>query len=282
MGFFGGGGSSVDLASPPAIGSTTPNTGKFTTVESTQGQFLNSATGAVLVGYSGGNAKGTNSINIQPSRSNVNQVASATESICVGINSRCTGNQAIRIGVGGIADYGNSIAIGRDCETANFDATAIGSTAIASGERSVAIGRSVTAALRSQFLTLPFSSLYWTGTTTNATPTIITLDGGASTSRFTIAANTAVIANVYIIARRTDTVDKWFSGQRKVAIRRNNANGTAIIGSVETIGADQTEGSPTWSVAITADDTNEALQVEVTGAASETVSWRVMAFYHVV
>ena len=76
-------------------------------------------------------------------------------------------------------------------------------------------------------------------------------------------------------------MDKWFSSQRKVAIRRNNSNGTAIIGSVETIGNVQTEGSPSWSVAITADDTNEALQVEVTGAASETVSWRVMAFYHV-
>jgi len=35
MGFFGGGGSSVDLASPSAIGSTTPNTGKFTTLEAT-------------------------------------------------------------------------------------------------------------------------------------------------------------------------------------------------------------------------------------------------------
>ena len=36
MPFFGsGGGSSVDLASPSAIGSTTPNTGKFTTLEAT-------------------------------------------------------------------------------------------------------------------------------------------------------------------------------------------------------------------------------------------------------
>jgi len=34
-GFFGGGGASVDLASPPAIGNTTPNTGKFTTLEAT-------------------------------------------------------------------------------------------------------------------------------------------------------------------------------------------------------------------------------------------------------
>ena len=35
MGFFGGGGASVDLASPPEIGNTTPNTGKFTTLEGT-------------------------------------------------------------------------------------------------------------------------------------------------------------------------------------------------------------------------------------------------------
>ena len=35
MGGFFGGGASVDLASPPAIGNTTPNTGKFTTLEAT-------------------------------------------------------------------------------------------------------------------------------------------------------------------------------------------------------------------------------------------------------
>lgn len=128
---------------------------------------------------------------------------------------------------------------------------------------------------------MPFRSVYWSGTTSNNSATILNLDGTA-TNRFTIAANTAAMVDLNIIARRTDTVDKWFSSRRTVAIRRNNANGTAIIGSVQTIGADQTEGSPTWSVAITADDTNEALQVEVTGATGETVSWRVMAFYQVV
>lgn len=37
-GFFGGGGASVDLASPPAIGNTTPNTGRFTFLRTTGGQ----------------------------------------------------------------------------------------------------------------------------------------------------------------------------------------------------------------------------------------------------
>ena len=47
MGFFGGG-SSVDLASPPAIGSTTPNTGAFTslTVKASTGLTDRSITGS--------------------------------------------------------------------------------------------------------------------------------------------------------------------------------------------------------------------------------------------
>jgi hypothetical protein len=43
MGFFGGGGSSVNLASPPAIGSTTPNTGAFTTLSANNGTLTSSS-----------------------------------------------------------------------------------------------------------------------------------------------------------------------------------------------------------------------------------------------
>jgi hypothetical protein len=257
-------------------------------------------TGAFIVGpkpdgtTTGGNARGARAIDIQLSRGAANQVA-GTDSVAIGFSTRVDAT-AIGIGlVSGTYAAGGCIAIGRNAQASGSEDICIGRDSTASGQHSIVIGRGSTASgfnssvigrnttanKRSEFATMPFSSLYWSGTTTDATPAILNLDGTA-TNRFTIAANTAVIANLYIIARRTDTVDKWFSGQRKVAIRRNNANGTAIIGSVETIEADQTEGSPTWSVAITADDTNEALQVEVTGAASETVSWRVMAFYHVV
>jgi hypothetical protein len=292
MGFFGGGGSGGGY--PP----------------------VTSSTGAVQVGFSGGDALGTDAVNIQPNRTNSNEVASGTRAVAIGSRARATNNDAIAIGLQSLAQGSDSICMGRSARSTTFHTAAvaignncvvnsyavgIGNAAQTTGQNSVCIscngdGMTTSAnnavlignlgsyfdnALRGSVFFLPFRSLYWSGTTTNATATILNLDGTA-TNRFTIAANTAVIANLYIIARRTDTVDKWFSGQRKVAIRRNNANGTAIIGSVETIGADQTEGSPTWSVAITADDTNEALQVEVTGAASETVSWRVMAFYHVV
>jgi len=272
MGFFGGGGSGGGY--PP----------------------VTSSTGAVQVGFSGGDALGTNAINIQGERDATTKVASGGEAIAIGSRSTSSNFRNIAIGINANASGLSAIAIAGNAQSSGEASTAVGYNCIASQSGALALGyqqtasainataiggQGRTASLRGQFLALSFQSVYWSGSTTNATPTILNLDGTA-TNRFTIAANTAVIANLYIIARRTDTVDKWFSGQRKVAIRRNNANGTAIIGSVETIGADQTEGSPTWSVAITADDTNEALQVEVTGAASETVSWRVMAFYHVV
>jgi hypothetical protein len=56
------------------------------------------------------------------------------------------------------------------------------------------------------------------------------------------------------------------------AIRRNAANGTALVGSVTSTA--YTEGAMSGaSVAVTADDTNEALQISVTGLASKAIRW---------
>lgn len=212
---------------------------------------------------------------------------SGTDNVAVGwqagfnnnTNPNTTGSDNVFLGSGAsgsASSNSNQICIGKGVISDGANTIRIGN----SNHISTALGGS-TASLRTQFIVPPFSSVFWSGTTTNNTPTVLNL-GGTATNRFTIAANTAAMVDLNIIARRTDTVDKWFSSRRTVAIRRNNANGTAIIGSVQNVGTDQTEGSPTWSVAITADDTNEALQVEVTGATGETVSWRVNAFYQVV
>ena len=129
--------------------------------------------------------------------------------------------------------------------------------------------------------TRPFNSVYWGGTTTDATANVeLNLDA-AATNRMTIAANTAVIADILLIANSTGA-GKALSARRAVAIRRDGSNNTSLIGSVETNGTDQNTGSPTWSFTIDADDTNEALRIRVTGAASETVVWRAVAFYRVV
>jgi hypothetical protein len=239
-------------------------------------------------------ALGSDAVNLQGSRLAATSVASGANSVAIGNSSRAGNGQAVAIGSVAAVTGNNGIAIGRDSGAAGNDSCAlgrgasssqassmaIGFNATASGVNSSAVGTLATADLRAQFATLPFNAVYWGGSTTNATATILNLDTTA-TSRFTIAASTALAVDILLVARRSDTQDKWLVARRFLGIRRDGSNNTALIGSVQTLGVDQSAGSPTWTFALTADDTNEALQLEVTGAASETVQWRATAIYRV-
>jgi phage gp37-like protein len=239
-------------------------------------------------------ALGSNATNVAPSRSNANQVASGDNSVCVGASARAAGGQAISVGLDSAATGSSAVAIGRGASASGNDtscfgrgatasaasATALGYNSFVTAQNASAVGNAVIADLRAQFSTIPFNAVYWGGSTTNATATILNLDATA-TNRFTIAANTALAVDILLVARRSDTADKWLVARRFLGIRRNGSNGTSLIGSVQTLGTDQSDGSPTWTFALTADDTNEALQLEVTGAASETVQWRATAIYRV-
>jgi phage gp37-like protein len=259
----------------------------------------------------GGNARGASAICIQTGARSANtNVASGTDSIAIGRNSKGTGTNAIAIGngaytssaggvmvgAGGGLDGADSVAFGNSAyaqgtgvslgNSAGFSAYANGAVIIGfasrqGGANGVAIGNGIIgSALRGSFDTFPFRSVYWGGQTTNATPLILNLDATA-TSRFTIAASTALAVDILLVARRSDTQDKWLVARRFLGIRRDGSNNTSLIGSVQTLGTDQSDGSPSWTFALTADDTNEALQLEVTGAASETIQWRATAFYRV-
>jgi hypothetical protein len=265
--------------------------------------LCNKGTGAFIVSparpdgtATGGSARGAESVCIVPSRDNANQVASGGQSVAIGRRARASGTPSLAAGNASVASGNGSCAIGPSCSASGNDTFAAGNSASCSNAGGVAIGwvasatannsvaiggLSNTASLRSQFSVPPFSAVYWGGQTTNATATILNLDATA-TNRFTIAASTALAVDILLVARRSDTQDKWLVARRFLGIRRDGSNNTSLIGSVQTLGTDQSEGSPSWTFALTADDTNEALQLEVTGAASETVQWRATAFYRVV
>jgi hypothetical protein len=257
----------INFAAPAAIGGTTAAAGTFTNVTANNGNFFHSGSGAIRVGANG--TIGSQSI--------------AIITVNEGATFSATGNNAIAIGMAQCrASGGNSIAIGSYAgyNGTGADSVSLGPLSLASAANSIAIGNSVIANLRSQVATRPFNAIYWSGQTTNATATILNLDGTA-TNRFTIAASTALAVDILLVARRTGTQDKWLVARRFLGIRRDGSNNTSLIGSVQTLGTDQSDGSPSWTFALTADDTNEALQLEVTGAASETVEWRATAFYRV-
>jgi hypothetical protein len=228
-------------------------------------------------------ALGSNAISIQPARGQgPARLASALNTIAIGESAMASAEGANAIGYRPSATNFYATAIGQECTASGEDSLALGGyLASATANNAVAIGRQTAANLRSMFSTRPFNAVYWGGQTTNATATILNLDATA-TNRFTIAASTALAVDILLVARRSDTQDKWLVARRFLGIRRDGSNNTSLIGTVQDYGHDQSAGSPSWSFTLTADDTNEALQLEVTGAASETVQWRATAFYRVV
>lgn len=108
--------------------------------------------------------------------------------------------------------------------------------------------------------------------TTDGTATELTLDGGSpsGSTRFIIADGQTLSGFVNVVGRKIDGgANDHASFLRQVCIRREGST-TQLVGSVQSIG-DINPSS--WAVSITADDTNESLKIDVTGAASTNVRW---------
>ena len=105
--------------------------------------------------------------------------------------------------------------------------------------------------------------------TTDATVSTLFLNGVSE--RLTLPAETTWTFSINLSAYNdTDNTAAWWI--IRGGIRRNAANGTALIGSL--IEERDSEGTMSGtSVAVTADDTNEALNINVTGLASKNIRW---------
>lgn len=106
-------------------------------------------------------------------------------------------------------------------------------------------------------------------TTTNNTPTEMT---GYNGQRLTLANDTTFTFEVVVTARRSDANDESAGYILTGVIDRNAAaNTTALVGSVtKTVLGEDTAA---WDVDATADTTNGALKISVTGENSKTIGW---------
>jgi len=105
------------------------------------------------------------------------------------------------------------------------------------------------------------------GTTTDATETEILT---TASTRIPVATDTTIFYEVSIVARRTDATGESASWHLKGCV--DNFSGTvADVGSVYEIAVAQDDVA--LSVDVRADDTNNAINVFVTGAASKTIRW---------
>jgi len=103
--------------------------------------------------------------------------------------------------------------------------------------------------------------------TTDATPTALTIAG---TTRISIPTDTTYCFSALVVARRTDA-DNESAGYKIEGVIDNNAGTTALVGSptVTVLGED----TAAWDVAASADNTNDALQITVTGENAKTIRW---------
>lgn len=119
------------------------------------------------------------------------------------------------------------------------------------------------------------SDLIWRVTTTNATITEAFLNGATATLRAAITAGRSIAFSFLIIGRSSAGVS---AAWQVVGAIQNNAGTTALVAAVTTtVIADGT--GATWGVAggvtIDADNGNDALRVQVTGALATTIRWAI-------
>ena len=107
------------------------------------------------------------------------------------------------------------------------------------------------------------------GTTTTATETEIFV-GGTSSSRIPVPTNTTIFYDVMIAARRTDVTGES-AGWNLKAVVDNFSGVVADVGTVYEVAVARDDAN--WEVDSRADDTNNSINIYVTGAAGKTVKW---------
>jgi hypothetical protein len=264
----------------------------------------------------GGNKRGTNSVDLQTLRTNANQVASGVRAVAIGTSNRADQPATVAIGENNAATGSYGVAIGTD-NTAGSTSTACGYSVNASGVGAAAIGAVLTVSgqyafgagfsntVSGNFSSAPGGSRATTnsilgllaygfnGTSTGqnqmsyfgARP--ITTDGAArrataddaaasATNQLALRNSSAFTFEGKVIARDTSTNDIK-SWIFTGAIKRGaNAAATALVGTPTVTVVAEDAAASTWAVALAADTTNGTLAVNVTGQATKTIRWTVV------
>lgn len=249
-------------------------------------------------GTTGGNKRGSQAVDLQMSRSANTQVASGNNSFAAGLRNTASNAQSIALGSSNVSS-GNtsvtlglsnnstgtaSVCIGNGNAASNNGAVAIGASNSAMGVGSVAIGVSaLTGAISgrqtgssgnlgvagdSQFSTWDLKT-----STTNATPTVLTMSGAAAsaTTRVLLPNQTAFAFKAILVGKQQGSTNCAAWELRGLIVRGANAASTVIVGTPTITAIDNTIG---WTApTATADTTNGCLSITVTGVAATNIRW---------
>ena len=243
-----------------------------------------SGTNSVIGGGTGNTASGANSTISGGTQGE----ATGTASTVGGGNNNTASNTSSTVGGGinNIASGDASTVPGGSSNTASgTGATAFGAANTASGNYSSAIGRHAhTRGVHGRFSRASgaiggaagegqFSELVLRIQTTNNSATDLTSDHGAASAinQMVLQNNSAMLCKVRGVAR--NSADRAAYEVNVLIYRGANAASTTIEGSPTVSTLYASAGAASWVFAVSADTTNGALKVTVTGATSTTINW---------
>jgi hypothetical protein len=245
----------------------------------------------------GGNKRGVRAVDLNMLRNAGAQVASGDESLLFGAFSSASGLRAITLGYAcsNSAAFGVNIGylnansggytttIGANCNNSSGSiSTLIGISSSNTATAAMVLGLNAANTRHAGFVIgagsfsangdSQFALAILRATTTNATPTELFTDGG---NRFTIPASGIIAGTISLVGMRTDgsAVAHYV---RQVCLK-NVAGTTSEVYSPATIGTDNAAGT---SIAITANDTNDAIKIEVTGIADQNWRWQAVCYFN--
>lgn len=237
----------------------------------------------------GGNKRGARATDWQKTRASADQVASGTTStIGGGSNNKASGTDS-------------TVPGGNSCTASGDNAHATGTNAVASGTTSSAIGSDVVADAnvshargRQAWTRGIVGADAWASgqrstrgdhqklelalrvSTSDATPAVMTSDGQAAFAFFPneLLIETAGCMTVRgLVSAHKTTNDDCKSWSFDASLKRTSGGTVSLVASVTPVVIAGDAGASGWSIAVTADNTNKCLQVEVTGQAASAINW---------
>ena len=215
-----------------------------------------------VTGQTAGNARGAGAFDWQTVRSAATSVASGANSFVVGAYNAGSGARAFVAGSG--------------CNVSGFAAAAFGTAAVSTNTNQFSVGASSVGQASIQPLV---------ATTTDASATALNTSSTA-TDRMVIPATRScafigIVQAMCNVSSSSNFIKAW---KIEGVITRDGNNTTRIVGAPTiTVMAQDTDGTQTpstWAIAsITADDTNEALAINVTGQTGQTIRWQAVLMY---
>jgi hypothetical protein len=229
------------------------------------GGINNTASGnsSAITGGNGNTASNTTS-----TAGGSNCTASGTSSTAIGDTCTASNDYAFAVGYGNTASGITSVALGGRGNTAGGDySVASGYYSTTRGIRGARSHASYTFVAGNDWQDI---RVILGGFTTDATPKILTCDnnGAGTTNQLTVASGSASTVKGLVVARSTaGDVKSWTF---EASIKNNSGTVSMVAACTPTVVAADS-GASSWALTVTADNTNKAIALTFTGAASTTI-----------